>query len=683
MELGHGSMGVTYKALDTSLHCHVALKVIAASLLGSSRAEERFLQEARSAARLRHRNVASVFHLGKRDETYYYAMELIDGETVEGLVRREGPINCLTALGIAEQVACALIAAEKHHLVHRDIKPSNLMLVRESDGDLLVKVIDFGLVKFAIAQDDSLDGLTLGGFTGTPCFASPEQLAQRDEDARSDIYSLGVTLWYMLTGKPTFSGSLTSVIAQHLGKSPPFETLASLPSASVTLLRRMLEKDVARRIQSPAELRAEFKRCINEVRTIAERGCETLELSASGKLTSHPTSGSMPEARSRLFEDRDADEPDPSNVTDFHYPLDQVLPCAESSRRAVAVPVGSLIPGRAPKAPLQVQENGSSISFARFLWLRILAASIAVVLFLGAASAVWNAAQYLRRDIPAASSVASPKDASKSAAVALSPPRPGQPWTNTLGIRFVPLGDIHMAAFQTRVRDFEIFVQTTHYDAEGGMSSAVKQDAFERRRLSWKSPGFPQTPDDPVVGVSWEDVDQFCAWLTEKERSEGAITAFQHYRLPTDREWSEAVGLLHEDGDTPEKRSGGSKGIYPWGDAMPPPEGTRNYAGEESQRGALASWNFLNGYRDPFPRTAPVTAMLANALGLQSLGGNVWEWCLDRFNRTTNWRVLRGGSWATSRPEEMLSSYRRGYDPLFRMDDVGFRLVIAAQDSRR
>ncbi|HEY5707740.1 MAG TPA: bifunctional serine/threonine-protein kinase/formylglycine-generating enzyme family protein [Terrimicrobiaceae bacterium] len=612
IELGRGSMGVTYKAEDTSLRCYVALKVIAASLLGSRKAEERFLREARSAAQLRHRNVASVFHLGKRDESFYYVMEFIDGETVDQLVRRDGRMDCLVALEIAEQVACALIAAEKSHLVHRDIKPSNLMVVRESDGDLLVKVIDFGLVKSAIVQDNSMDALTVGGFVGTPYFASPEQLEQKEEDVRSDIYSLGVTLWYMLTGKPTFSGSVASVIAQHLDRPPPFESLALLPSEVVAVLRQMLEKDVARRVQSPTELRAALKRCIDDLRGSASatratspgRGYEAVELSSSRGLSPQPAVGSVPKGRSWLW---------------------------------VTTGIGA-----------------------------------AAVLF-GGAAAVWKSLDPRPQDVAAPVSAASAKRASKSPAVALSPQR-GMPWRNTLDMSFVPLGDIHMAVLETRVRDFEAFVQATDYDAEGGMSSTIRREGFERRNLSWKFPGFPQTPDDPVVGVCWEDADQFCAWLTKRERAEGAITAFQRYRLPTDREWSEAVGLLNEEGVTPEERGGRLKGV-----AMPPSEGAGNYAGEESRQDAPGSWNFLKGYRDPFPRTAPVEAAPANAFGLRGLGGNVWEWCLDHFNQSTNWRVLRGGSWATSRPQEMLSSYRRGYDPLFRMDDVGFRCVIAPE----
>src|ERR1700728_4604103 len=147
MELGRGAMGITYKAFDTNLRCNVALKVINAAYLNDPTAAERFLREARGAARLRHRNVASVFHLGRSGDSYFYAMEFIEGETLDALVKREGAVDLIIGLDIAAQVSSALIAAAKQNLVHRDIKPSNLMLTREDDGEMIVKVIDFGLVK--------------------------------------------------------------------------------------------------------------------------------------------------------------------------------------------------------------------------------------------------------------------------------------------------------------------------------------------------------------------------------------------------------------------------------------------------------------------------------------------------------------------------------------------------------
>jgi serine/threonine protein kinase len=254
-ELGRGAMGITYKAFDTSLRITVALKVINATYLNSEVARQRFVREARSAAKLRHRHVASVFHLGTEGETWFYAMEFIDGETVEAVIKREGPLPPAMALTITAQVARALNAATQHGLVHRDIKPANLMLVREDD-ELVAKVIDFGLAKTSVAGDpEDAATLSMGGFVGTPHFASPEQLEEREIDVRSDIYSLGVTLWYMLAGQAPFAGSMAQVMSQHLSKPPPFEKLEALPPAAAEVLRRMLEKDPADRFQTPAELR--------------------------------------------------------------------------------------------------------------------------------------------------------------------------------------------------------------------------------------------------------------------------------------------------------------------------------------------------------------------------------------------------------------------------------------------
>ncbi|HEY5812509.1 MAG TPA: protein kinase, partial [Terrimicrobiaceae bacterium] len=264
-ELGRGAMGITYKAFDTNLRCLVALKVINSAYLNSETAQQRFLREARAAAALRHSNVATVFHLGREADNYFYAMEFIDGETVEAFIKREGAVPVAMALKIAVQVCRALGAAQKQGLVHRDIKPSNIMFVREDGGDITVKVIDFGLAKNSRAEGEDSATLTAGGFLGTPHFASPEQLEERETDARSDIYSLGVTLWYMLEGETPFSGSTAQVMSQHLHRDPPFDTLKEHRLPVIRLLRRMMAKDPANRQQTPADLRGEINQCLEQI----------------------------------------------------------------------------------------------------------------------------------------------------------------------------------------------------------------------------------------------------------------------------------------------------------------------------------------------------------------------------------------------------------------------------------
>jgi len=267
VELGRGAMGITYKAFDTNLRVNVALKVVNARFLKSDIAQQRFIREARAAAQLRHPNVGSVFHLGTSDDSYFYAMEYIDGETLESLVKRQGGLDPALAINIAVQVTRALSAATKHQLVHRDIKPANLMLVKDDD-EYVVKVIDFGLAK-SIKMDEDEDAATIsmGGFVGTATFASPEQLEEKELDSRSDIYSLGVTLWYMLVGHAPFSGSIAQVMSQHLSRPAPVEQIEKVPSELRGLLLRMVEKDPAKRPQTPAALRVELENCLAHLGT--------------------------------------------------------------------------------------------------------------------------------------------------------------------------------------------------------------------------------------------------------------------------------------------------------------------------------------------------------------------------------------------------------------------------------
>src|SRR5271170_3162507 len=140
VELGRGAMGVTYKAFDVDLQCPVTLKVISERYLGDESARLRFLREARAAARLRHTNVASVLHLGRTGQNYFYAMEFVEGETLEKLIRRSGRLEVKLALEIATQVAAGLSAVHKQKLVHRDIKPSNIMVSFEEGGGSIVKI---------------------------------------------------------------------------------------------------------------------------------------------------------------------------------------------------------------------------------------------------------------------------------------------------------------------------------------------------------------------------------------------------------------------------------------------------------------------------------------------------------------------------------------------------------------
>jgi serine/threonine protein kinase len=203
IELGRGSMGITYQAVDTTLEFPVALKVIDFKAAGVESNRDRFLREARAAAKLRHPNVASVLYYGARAYgPCFYAMELVEGETLAERVERTGPLSTHDALAVIAQVAKALEAAEKLGLVHRDLKPANLMLL--NSPEISVKVIDFGLAK-VVGQEPS-DRITYNGFIGTPAFASPEQFSGAEIDRRSDYFSLGSTLFYLLTGTKIVSG---------------------------------------------------------------------------------------------------------------------------------------------------------------------------------------------------------------------------------------------------------------------------------------------------------------------------------------------------------------------------------------------------------------------------------------------------------------------------------------------
>jgi len=231
-----------------------------------------------------------------------------------------------------------------------------------------------------------------------------------------------------------------------------------------------------------------------------------------------------------------------------------------------------------------------------------------------------------------------------------TPKTPPVYFENSLGMKFVsvPGTEVQFSIWETRVKDYEVFASENE-----GVNGKWKQPEP-------LFPEFKQTPMRPVVGVSWNDAKAFCEWLTKKELSEGKIKQGRMYRLPTDAEWSMAVGLKNEVGNTPEGKDSVVKDVYPWGNFWPAPNGAGNYSGK----------------RDKFEFTAPVGTFPANEYGIHDLGGNVIEWCQDKYTPDTDNRVARGASFEFFHKDERLSSCRDSREENFRHYTHGFRCVL-------
>jgi formylglycine-generating enzyme required for sulfatase activity len=241
-------------------------------------------------------------------------------------------------------------------------------------------------------------------------------------------------------------------------------------------------------------------------------------------------------------------------------------------------------------------------------------------------------------------------------------------WTNTLGQVFVPVPGtkISCSIWETRVKDFAAFA-----------ASQPKLDG-----TNWNHAFYHEVtpvsagPDYPVVNVSWNDAQGFCAWLTATERRAGKIPVGAVYRLPTDEEWSWAVGIGDwKTNGTPKDKSTKLENVYPWGAQFPPPRGAGNFA-DQTAKIYFTNWPNITNYTDGFVTTAPVGSFSPNALGIYDLAGNALEWCDDLYDASHKQRVLRGGAWNNCGPRSLLSSYREHVAPGRYSVVTGFRCVL-------
>ncbi len=257
-ELGQGSMGVVYKARDPVLDRVVAIKTINLNLPKDELAEyeARFYQEARAAGGLNHANIVTIYDIGKSGRVAYMAMEFLEGDELRSILAAGQPLPAVQALDVASQVAEGLSYAHERHIVHRDIKPANIMVVR--DG--LVKITDFGIARMRTNDVKTMTGMILG----SPKYMSPEQVAGKRADHRSDLFSLGVVLHEMLTGQaPFYADSVHGTMYQVLNTKPPAPSvrIPDLPEIVDLIAAKALAKNVEERYQSAADMASDLRDC--------------------------------------------------------------------------------------------------------------------------------------------------------------------------------------------------------------------------------------------------------------------------------------------------------------------------------------------------------------------------------------------------------------------------------------
>src|SRR5919206_1238579 len=262
--LGVGGMGTVYHATHLLIERPVAVKVLNSRLVADETAKERFRREARAAGRLRHTNAVAVTDFGEtEDGLVYLVMELLEGKPLRDILAREAPLDPARAVSLMLQVAAAVEAAHEAGIIHRDLKPGNIFLVQRPDSPYIVKVLDFGIAKIAADDEGNLiDTLTgTGVMIGTPRYMSPEQCDGAQLSPASDVYSLGVILYEMLTGQTPFTGATPLALAlKHSSEDPrpPRELVATIPPALEGVVLHALEKKPEGRAGDAGEFRREL-----------------------------------------------------------------------------------------------------------------------------------------------------------------------------------------------------------------------------------------------------------------------------------------------------------------------------------------------------------------------------------------------------------------------------------------
>jgi serine/threonine-protein kinase len=693
--IGSGGMGEIYRAKRMHIGDTVAVKVLRADVVENEKSRQRFYREARAAAMLHHPNAVVIHDFGEDDDgTAYIVMELLVGQSLRQVLIEQGSINAPRVYGIMRQACAALDAGHRNGIVHRDIKPDNIILLDSNDGVDHVKILDFGIAK---VLDKALDTHSLeqrltnvGTVIGTPHYMAPEQCQGEEADARSDIYSLGVVLYELLTGvAPFVAKTPTGVAIKHVTEKPrPLRELKpSLTEAVESVVLHALEKDPNARPQTTLELAREFETALaNEPDTLrlAKAGDQQLaepprisqELKtemlppppepgsqgvADAPPQSYDTVVSAPAATDQIGQPGEAatdrlKQADGSATELLSPPVTGEQQAATQGLRPQPVqPAESLrqtespAPVKEKKSPAPVKEKKAAAAPlpAPPKPVALPAAKSKTPLLIGAGAVVlglialgaWLFGSGPSPTEPAATTAASPvASAQPSASVTSAYPDADAPE----GMVYVLGGVLRVGrddgeenerpAHVVTVKPF--FIDRTEVTSE--QYQKFIDATGHPAPPSWKENLFPEGADQlPVTDVTWEDANAYAKWLGR--------------RLPTEEEWEFAA------------RGTDDRRLYPWGEEWV--ADTANVKADASDQPQLAPVG-------QFPKGA-------SPFGVLDLSGNVWEWTASDYLAYpggkvaprpgyTNLKVIRGGSYDTV-AKDATATFRVGW-PATRKD---------------
>ena len=637
--LGRGGMGEVYEVQHTTLGRSYALKLLPAEFATQPDALARFRREARVMANLNHPHIVLVDDFGETKGRYWLRMELVKGVETWGKAesgKQKAEIARCITLGeyaasqggqiapeefarLLKQMLEAVAYAHEMGVVHRDLKPWNILLEPGASG-LVVKVSDFGLAR--VVGDEFLRSQAQMSMSRSLSIGEAQTLGDEGTSTRALVGTWEYMAPEQRRGEEADMRSdvyAVGLMCYRLltGKGLGFK----LPSELVPGLDTQWDGFVSEAVeQDPAARYANGREMLSAATPLL-----SLMGSVSELREAEAESQAAVERQRRLAEEeqRAATEAAHKRGQDGRDVQEQLRAerCLRSAERKVKL-----------------------TAVWRGLGAVLLSPRVVVLLAILAAGVGWWCWKRLH-----SVSAASLK----------------RPWVNRLGMKFVPVADtsVLFSIWDVRNKDYAAFVASTN-----GMDG------------SWQRSGFDDCNEAyPVVNVNWDDAQAFCQWLTDKERREGEINADQSYRLPTDTEWSTAVGLDESRTGTPKDKSGKVLGIYPWGDHWPPPKGAGNFADSSVLGRWRGQMSAIADYADGYSSISPVGSFQPNRFGLHDMGGNVRQWCEDSFDGIGTDRVWRGSSWMESRMNDLLSSSRYGRAPDYRASTVGFRVVLAAK----